>query len=146
MIERNWVRVVGHRDVPGHPELLGTTREFLEYFGLRTLDELPPLAQLKSLGELNMQLELPAAPVAGDDAAATQNAAAAEGTTATEGAADDDGAIDVESAADNDSPGLDADGASDASGRRQASEDDDDLSADGHVSRELVAAPRDFDD
>src|SRR5438128_1971550 len=45
VIERNWVRVVGHRDVPGRPELLGTTREFLDYFGLRSLDELPPLAE-----------------------------------------------------------------------------------------------------
>ena len=50
VIERNWVRVVGHRDVPGHPELLGTTREFLDYFGLRSLDELPPLAQLQAIG------------------------------------------------------------------------------------------------
>jgi hypothetical protein len=59
VIERNWVRVVGHRDVPGRPELLGTTREFLDYFGLRSLDELPPLAQLKAMGEYNLQLELP---------------------------------------------------------------------------------------
>jgi segregation and condensation protein B len=59
VIERNWVRVVGHRDVPGRPELLGTTREFLDYFGLRSLDELPPLAELKAMGEYNLQLELP---------------------------------------------------------------------------------------
>jgi segregation and condensation protein B len=59
VIERNWVRVVGHRDVPGRPELLGTTREFLDYFGLRSLDELPPLAELKVLGDYNLQLELP---------------------------------------------------------------------------------------
>ncbi|HET7757948.1 MAG TPA: SMC-Scp complex subunit ScpB [Steroidobacteraceae bacterium] len=68
MIERGWVRVVGHRDVPGHPELLGTTREFLDYFGLKSLDELPPLAELKALGDLNLQLELAggaAAPRAG---------------------------------------------------------------------------------
>ena len=58
MIERNWVRVVGHRDVPGHPELLGTTREFLDYFGLRSLDELPPLAELKAMGDINLQLAL----------------------------------------------------------------------------------------
>src|SRR5271168_3280985 len=57
--ERNWVRVVGHRDVPGRPELLGTTREFLDYFGLRSLDELPPLAELKAMGDYNLQLELP---------------------------------------------------------------------------------------
>src|SRR5436853_2522511 len=59
VMERNWVRVVGHRDVPGRPELLGTTREFLDYFGLKSLDELPPLAQLKAMGEINPQLELP---------------------------------------------------------------------------------------
>jgi segregation and condensation protein B len=59
LTERNWIRVVGHRDVPGHPELLGTTRDFLDYFGLKSLDELPPLAELKALGEGAMQLELP---------------------------------------------------------------------------------------
>jgi len=60
VIERGWVRVVGHRDVPGHPELLGTTREFLDYFGLKSLDELPPLAQLQTIGDMNLQLALPA--------------------------------------------------------------------------------------
>ena len=59
VIERNWVRVVGHRDVPGHPELLGTTREFLDYFGLKSLDELPPLAQLQAMTDVNLQLALP---------------------------------------------------------------------------------------
>jgi segregation and condensation protein B len=59
VIERNWVRVVGHRDVPGRPELLGTTREFLDYFGLRSLDELPALADVKAMGDYNLQLELP---------------------------------------------------------------------------------------
>jgi segregation and condensation protein B len=59
VIERNWVRVVGHRDVPGRPELLGTTREFLDYFGLKNLDELPPLAELKTLGDIKVQFDLP---------------------------------------------------------------------------------------
>jgi segregation and condensation protein B len=62
LIERNWVRVVGQRDVPGHPELLGTTREFLDYFGLRTLDELPPLAALAAMADVNLQLDLGATP------------------------------------------------------------------------------------
>jgi len=57
--ERNWVRVVGHREVPGHPELLGTTREFLDYFRLRRLDELPTLAELQDIEDLKVQLELP---------------------------------------------------------------------------------------
>jgi segregation and condensation protein B len=60
VIERGWVRVVGHREVPGRPELLGTTREFLDYFGLKSLDELPALAELKVLGDVPVQLELPA--------------------------------------------------------------------------------------
>ncbi|HEX4023585.1 MAG TPA: SMC-Scp complex subunit ScpB [Steroidobacteraceae bacterium] len=61
LLERQWIRVVGHRDLPGRPELLGTTRDFLDYFGLRSLDELPPLTQLRSLGELDPQLQLPVA-------------------------------------------------------------------------------------
>ncbi|HEY1900203.1 MAG TPA: SMC-Scp complex subunit ScpB [Steroidobacteraceae bacterium] len=59
LLERNWVRVIGTRDVPGRPEVLGTTHEFLDYFGLQQLDQLPPLAELKALTELNLQLELP---------------------------------------------------------------------------------------
>jgi len=50
LLERSWVRVVGHRDVPGKPEMLGTTREFLDYFGLKKLDDLPPLAALRDIG------------------------------------------------------------------------------------------------
>lgn len=57
--ERNWIRVVGHREVPGHPELLGTTREFLDYFGLRSLDDLPTLAELRDLDDIKVQLEFP---------------------------------------------------------------------------------------
>lgn len=59
LLERNWIRVVGHRELPGRPELLGTTRDFLDYFGLKTLAQLPPLAELKSLEDLNPQLALP---------------------------------------------------------------------------------------
>jgi segregation and condensation protein B len=56
--ERDWVRVIGHRDVPGRPELLATTRQFLDYFGLKSLDDLPTLAQLKDVETLGVQLEL----------------------------------------------------------------------------------------
>jgi len=59
--ERNWIRVVGHREVPGHPELLGTTREFLDYFGLKSLDDLPTLAELRDLEDIREQLDFPAA-------------------------------------------------------------------------------------
>lgn len=50
LIERGWIRVVGHRDVPGKPSMLGTTKEFLDYFGLKKLDDLPPLAELREMG------------------------------------------------------------------------------------------------
>jgi len=56
--EREWIRVVGHRDVPGKPALYGTTKAFLDYFGLKRLDELPPLSELKDIGELEPQLQL----------------------------------------------------------------------------------------
>jgi len=59
LLERGWVRVVGHRDVPGKPAMFGTTKEFLDYFGLKRLDELPPLAEIKDLEELNVELGLP---------------------------------------------------------------------------------------
>src|SRR3954469_6605273 len=59
LMERNWVRVVGHRDVPGRPELLGPPDEFLDYFSLKSIEDLPPLAELKSLTDLNLQLPLP---------------------------------------------------------------------------------------
>ena len=62
--ERNWIRVVGHREVPGHPELLGTTREFLDYFGLKGLDQLPSLAELKDVETIGVQLELPSGDMA----------------------------------------------------------------------------------
>src|SRR5690606_7004707 len=54
--EREWIRVVGHRDVPGKPELLATTKAFLDYFGLKRLEDLPPLSELKDFGELEPQL------------------------------------------------------------------------------------------
>lgn len=59
LLERNWIRVVGHRDVPGKPALLGTTREFLDYFDLKKLDDLPPLSELQDFDRLNVQLDLP---------------------------------------------------------------------------------------
>ncbi len=70
LLERGWIRVVGHRDVPGKPELLGTTREFLDYFSLKKLDDLPTLAQLKELEDLRVQLTLPGA----DPAVAAESA------------------------------------------------------------------------
>jgi segregation and condensation protein B len=54
--DREWIRIIGHRDVPGKPALFGTTRGFLDYFNLKSLDQLPPLASLQDLPELEPQL------------------------------------------------------------------------------------------
>ena len=56
--ERGWIRVVGHRDVPGKPELLATTKEFLDYFNLKSLDQLPSLAEIKDFTDVDPALEL----------------------------------------------------------------------------------------
>lgn len=61
--EREWIRVVGHRDMPGKPELLGTTKAFLDYFGLQRLDDLPPLSELKDFAELDPQMQLQTDPI-----------------------------------------------------------------------------------
>ncbi len=88
LLERSWIRVVGHRDVPGKPELLGTTRDFLDYFNLQKLDDLPTLAQLKELEDLRVQLSLPGAePVAAD---AGMEGAPAGAVTADAAAANSD--------------------------------------------------------
>lgn len=54
--EREWVRIVGHRDVPGKPELLATTKQFLDYFNLKRLSDLPSLAEIKDFDQLNPDL------------------------------------------------------------------------------------------
>jgi len=56
--DREWIRVVGHRDVPGRPALFGTTRTFLDYFNLSSLDQLPPLAELRDIPDFDPQLSL----------------------------------------------------------------------------------------
>ena len=81
--EREWIRVVGHRDIPGRPELFGTTRGFLDYFGLKRLDELPPLSELKDFGELEPQFqfkgeEMPIGDIALDGDADSSTAASDE--------------------------------------------------------------------
>ncbi len=56
--EREWVRVVGHRDVPGRPELLATTRQFLDHFSLKSLEDLPALSEIKDFEQLNPEVPL----------------------------------------------------------------------------------------
>jgi segregation and condensation protein B len=58
LLERDWIKVLGHKDVPGKPTLYGTTREFLDYFNLKSLDELPSLADIKDLDQIYPELAL----------------------------------------------------------------------------------------
>lgn len=58
LVERDWIRVVGHRDVPGKPALYATTRDFLDYFNMKSLNELPSLAEIRDLEEINRELDL----------------------------------------------------------------------------------------
>lgn len=58
LLEREWVRVVGHRDVPGRPAMYATTRQFLDHFGLTSLDQLPSLGEIRDLDDINPQLGL----------------------------------------------------------------------------------------
>jgi segregation and condensation protein B len=77
--EREWVRVVGYRDVPGKPALFGTTRIFLDYFNMKSLDELPPLAEIREIEDFDPQLTLaPVAMSADESETAEENAVAEE--------------------------------------------------------------------
>jgi segregation and condensation protein B len=116
--EREWIRVVGHRDVPGKPALFGTTKVFLDYFGLKRLDELPPLSELKDIGELEPQLPLDDAPLP------TAAVASADSDGDAPADAQQDTAADPAAAADTDAAANDADA-------EEVSGNDDDNQTDG---------------
>ena len=78
LLEREWVRVLGHRDVPGKPAMYGTTREFLDYFNLKSLSQLPTLQELRDIDSINAELDLD------DDATKTDKAAESDGDTTTD--------------------------------------------------------------
>lgn len=58
LLERNWVKVVGHKEVPGRPSMYGTTSELLNYFNLKSLDQLPTLVEMQDLSHINQELDL----------------------------------------------------------------------------------------
>lgn len=93
LLERSWVKVVGHRDTPGKPAMYATTREFLDYFNLKTLGELPSLADIKEITSLNQELELEAAITVGlgsGDAGTDLNEAGTDAANEPENEADTD--------------------------------------------------------
>ena len=90
LFEREWIKVVGHRDAPGHPELLATTHQFLDYFNLKELAELPSLGEIKDLSQVEPDLFDGAGQAAGAD---MQPAAQDAGGNASEGAFEDNNVI-----------------------------------------------------
>lgn len=159
--EREWIRVVGHRDMPGKPELLGTTKGFLDYFGLKRLDDLPPLSELKDFGELEPQLQFADGPIVVDhisdlgregeapqsDADAPMAAAEDDETARTEAAPEHDSVR--EERADSD-PGIADAGTDDTPARSVAeaggpAEARDTDNADSHVADDPQFAGEDTD-
>ncbi|HEX7369641.1 MAG TPA: SMC-Scp complex subunit ScpB [Rhodanobacteraceae bacterium] len=80
--EREWVRIVGYRDVPGKPALFGTTRQFLDYFNLKSLDQLPTLAEIREIADPQLTL----APDAAGAPAQTETDAESESESESESA------------------------------------------------------------
>ncbi|MCF6258025.1 MAG: SMC-Scp complex subunit ScpB [Gammaproteobacteria bacterium] len=58
LMERDWVKVVGHRDVPGKPAMYASTKQFLDYFNLKGLSDLPTLAEIRDIDSINAELDL----------------------------------------------------------------------------------------
>ncbi len=85
--DREWIRIVGHRDVPGRPAVYGTTKEFLDYFGLKSLDDLPTLAELRDIDSINAELDLDVPGVAMDTV--EEDEAPETGVESAEGEQDD---------------------------------------------------------
>ena len=63
LVERSWVRVVGHKDVPGRPAMYATTKQFLDYFNMQSLDQLPPLSEIRDLEAISLEIETQIEPI-----------------------------------------------------------------------------------
>ncbi len=91
--EREWIRVVGHREVPGKPALFGTTREFLDYFNLKSLGDLPSLAEIRSLEMIASDLADLLPPMAGEVSATEADTEEHEPAVETRSDAEESGAL-----------------------------------------------------
>lgn len=161
--ERDWVRIVGHRDVPGRPAMYATTRQFLDYFNLKSLEELPPLAEIKDLENLSgdLPLEVLGAEITDSETAINASAADAEtwdevqsGDLSEEAASDDENSearFVEEDALEKHSSGdttMEAEDSTDGALEPAASEEQspteqasDEIDADGELSNEQSPAP-----
>ncbi|MEM9056525.1 MAG: SMC-Scp complex subunit ScpB [Pseudomonadota bacterium] len=134
LLDRRWVRVVGHRDVPGKPEMFGTTKEFLDYFGLKGLDDLPSLAELRDFDGPNAELDFE--PPIDTQIALNDADADADGASASEAAEAD--AAQGDAGVDDKPNPLENDAAPEAAAADEQGEADDD--APTAVAEEVIDA------
>jgi len=132
--EREWIRVVGHRDVPGKPALFGTTRAFLDYFNLKSLDQLPPLSALQELPDIEPELDFDGARAKAALPAGAGDAAEAQGA---DGAPVEAAATERFAASESD-----ADASADAETETRAAASPDDGTADADIDTRASAAER----
>ena len=175
MEEREWIRVVGHRDVPGKPALFGTTRAFLDYFNLKSLDQLPPLSEIRDMEDPQMRFEpeplpahiardLPIDPdaVEEDDQATSEPGAESDGQAEADvdTAADADADADVDTDIDTDTgtetptssadaddmtPAVDAEATTTSPGRDEAGSDPDAAAAPATTADEAATPAADIE-
>ena len=105
MIEREWIRVVGHRDVPGRPALYATTKQFLDYFNMKNLEELPTLAEIKDLKDIHPELDLPNPDIESEN----ENDLANVGSSSSENLSEENTDLDENKETNPDSESIDSD-------------------------------------
>lgn len=142
LVEREWIKVVGHREVPGRPAEYATTKQFLDYFNLKSLNDLPPLPEIRALIEPVLEAGTDVAEAAGEgpaDGDAT-DAAAAEAETQAEPEAGVETDAGVEAVAEHDADAdIDSDPRADTDATQEVSADD--LLPDTVAEVEVVAEP-----
>jgi len=112
LLERDWVKVVGHRDVPGKPAMYATTKQFLDYFDLKSLSEMPTLAEIRDIDNINAQLDLmePGSDAAAqDDTEGVEEDVAAQATDESTVEANANDAVAQQQDDDGDEDGADSD-------------------------------------
>jgi len=98
LVEREWVRIIGHRDVPGKPALYATTKGFLDYFGLKKLDELPTLAEIRDLDVIDAELGFAEKEKEGDNQTLTDTENDSDLLSENKESSDQDERIDIDEA------------------------------------------------
>ncbi|MFT6311376.1 MAG: segregation and condensation protein B [Porticoccus sp.] len=140
LMDRDWVRVVGHREVPGRPAMYASTKNFLDYFNLKSLDQLPPLAEIQDLDNLTAELGLEVI----EDVAEPVSEDTGEVISQPVQSANDDAGLDeiieeTEVVAENDSSSLFAEDYADSTVEENSENDSDTTAIDDSVAELPIA-------